>query len=106
MICRYCKKEIEEKELTQTTAYWYSKQNTEGDGKYPCHIQCKKSGEEEEAYACQNIDANCNDCAYFKRGARIDKHTHVGLCAKFNKEVFAQPKVAELNRCFIHRKDI
>lgn len=77
----------------------------------------KKEAELEEAYECQKIDANCNDCKYFDRtrltNNLIDCSTSifprinckVGLCTKHNYNVYASSCSFQGNICFIHRKD-
>lgn len=55
----------------------------------------------------QTIDADCNDCRHFKRGAmcnvpgltRFDGH-----CLKFDKPTFAWPMQYSGHECFEHRR--
>jgi len=113
-----CGKKIEKDDFDVAIGYW-------SPDFRPVHKGCKKRWEQEEAYACQKIDANCNDCKFFKRdiSAKIVdvpkeyqdniKHKFLfppiqgykGKCEKFNVDVYANAKVATGMDCFIHRKD-
>jgi len=67
---------------------------------------CVIIGKKQEAYECQLIDANCNDCKHFDR----DRHnkggnTWRGHCKKFHVEVKACPNYASGYDCFEHRSD-
>ena len=112
--CRYCGKAIEN-DTDTTVSYW-------GVTKFPCHKACKVEGEKTEAYDCQVIDADCNDCFFFQRGQAIfrwlscmDKgkpskryasmEITEGHCLKFHRRAIASPKFASGFECFVHRKD-
>src|SRR2546421_532208 len=45
-----------------------------------------------EAYECQVVDADCNDCKHFRRGALVAKEAWSGHCLKFDRETRAYPK--------------
>lgn len=94
--CRYCGKIVEPEEKVTTLSYWMSIPFT-------CHKRCKDQGEKEEAYECQLIDADCNNCKYFLR-ALASKWTCFGWCAKFTAMTIASPKFATNHKCFTHRK--
>lgn len=97
--CRYC--DVADKVDTLTTAYWV------GGGAFwfACHKSCKVVGEKEEAYQCQLIDEDCNDCKHFVRGERISKKDCKGTCEKLNnKEVVAHVQFCSSHECFEHRK--
>lgn len=53
-----------------------------------------------EAYMCQLIDSNCNDCFYLDRGNK--------KCLKFDKNIQIYPGISQVENkdCFKHRKDI
>jgi len=95
--CRYCKGKVEKENAALTASYWSS-------GWYLCHKDCKQRGEKEEAYECQIIDADCNDCKHFKRGDKTDKGIFEGLCLKFNKQTKAYPNYCSSHACFEHRR--
>ncbi len=114
-ICRYCSKEIEKDQELVTFSYWQGV-------KFFCHKECKTNGEKQESFDCQNIDADCNDCKFFKRGELIKKwlssiidgkpglihfNTEVfnGHCLKFDKITIAQPKKCTMKECFEHRRN-
>jgi len=120
VICRYCNKEIFHGEQSvKTLSYW-------GKLEFVCHAQCKQMGESQEAYECQCIDADCNDCRHYQRGklaplswsivsredgsmyvARYQPNTFIGgTCLKFDKEVQANPNKWSGLECFEHRKYI
>jgi len=106
MKCRFCEKEItEDDEIAYAPSYWWP----HGDI-YPVHKECKKEGKMQEAYDCQCIDADCNDCAFFERKEN-SKWVCYGICrnkdsAEFNKEVKAYPNCWSGRVCFVHRKDV
>lgn len=93
--CRYCGNEVSKEKCVVVSTYW----------KAFYAIACKSCAENgkgyrEEAYLCQCIDADCNDCMYFKR---IDGN--IGECLKFNKSVIACPNFCSGYSCFVHRLD-
>ena len=111
--CYYCKKELKEKDCVITAAYWSGFWMV-------CHKECKESGEKEQAYECQLIDRDCNDCFYFNRMYNVDKWHWLGSCSNENRKPFrpasnyepyldnlvlAQPCTPTLHECFLHRKD-
>jgi hypothetical protein len=89
--CRYCHKLAIDNPVI-TKGYWSSSWAL-------CHPECKKEGEREEAYECQKIDSDCNDCKFFKRIKGIE-----GTCEKFNKKTTANPNFCSSHNCFEHRK--
>ena len=92
--CRYCQNTCPDFYNRKVTkSYWNSVWSIS-------HIPCRENGEKEEAYECQKIDSDCNDCFYFKRIKGSS-----GTCQKFNKEVTARPNFASGFDCFKHRKD-
>ena len=91
-VCRYCNKIIKENEFTITQSYWKALW-------FPCHKSCKDAGYKQEAYDCQCIDSDCNDCKYFKR----DKGNK-GQCLKYNIAVHTSPNFCSGFECFKHRK--
>lgn len=94
-VCRKCDLPIEETDFAIWTTYWGSRWAA-------CHKQCRKEGMSSEAYACQCLDAACNDCKNF---SRIKQGT--GTCLKFNKPVSTASNWFEGRDCFEHRrKDI
>ena len=63
----------------------------------------------EEITECQRIDADCNDCGYFKRGKVITKGSASvieGTCLKTNEPTKAYPNFCSGHDCFVHRKDM
>lgn len=115
--CRYCKQEVTESETAVTNAYWFNTPDV-------CHKSCKNKGVKQEAYDCQLIDSDCNDCKYFKRGkiaekiisklitrdGRIELVIHRpdifdGTCLKFNSPTNGQPNKWTGMKCFEHRRN-
>ncbi len=96
--CYYCKKLVSEEDTAITVGYWTKVKNI-------CHKACKVAGDKEQAYECQCIDADCNDCKYFERDKKIAKGIFSGKCLKFNKKVKAYPVFATGHDCFEHRRD-
>lgn len=99
-ICRYCRKPGTD---DVCFSYWKA-------FRYPCHKLCKKEGARKEAYDCQLIDADCNDCKNFKRGeSKQIQGTSVkwfeGDCSKFNRPTKAFANHASSHACFEHRKE-
>lgn len=112
MNCRYCNQEVTTP--IKTLSYW-------NQHPFICHVECKVSGERQEAIDCQTIDADCNDCKYFQRGevvkrwlsAMINKKAGVllvnmgiikGHCLKFDRPTEAYPHASTGWDCFEHRR--
>jgi hypothetical protein len=99
MNCRYCNQPLSESEAVPTHAYWNAMPGV-------CHKECKVPGEKQEAYDCQLIDADCNDCAFFIRDKeRKLKYGATGTCSKFGTLAVALPKTCSGLKCFSHRRD-
>ncbi len=113
-ICRFCEKEVRNEESVAVHSYW-------GGNEFICHQSCKNEGIKQEAFDCQVIDADCNDCKFFKRGVLIkrllscmenDKPSKKlvnmeifdGHCLKFNKPTLAYPNKWTGRECFEHRR--
>lgn len=96
--CRACGKPVV-KPATMT-GYWAKL-------KYPAHHECVKLGMAKEAFECQKIDSDCNDCAFFERGERWanSKKDFNGFCKKFEKQTTAHVGFASLHPCFEHRRE-
>lgn len=113
--CRYCGQPIEAADLSTTYSYW-------GGFQFACHRKCKDAGIKSEAYDCQVIDADCNDCKHFKRGSIVPHKPEVqaaidsgqcpnfsteiwnGHCLKFDRPTRAFPKKWSGLGCFEHRR--
>src|SRR5258708_1026768 len=98
-ICRYCDKPIADNGRATSHPYWSPVPGS-------CDKACKDAGIREEARLCQIVDADCNDCKYFKRGALLPLQAHVqasidagdapgftsqtftGHCLKFDRPTF------------------
>jgi len=116
-ICRYCAKPIADGEAAPTFAYWFATP-------FVCHPACKDAGIRQEAYECQLIDADCNDCKHYKRGklapimishvrmpnGLIEEVRHQpnviigGHCLKFDEPTTAYPNKWTGRPCFEHRR--
>lgn len=96
-VCRYCANRVAETDAVATHSYWHG-------AKFSSHKSCKASGEIAEAFECQMIDADCNDCRHFNRGQIIGKEIWSGHCQKFNRETKAYPKKWTGRECFEHRR--
>lgn len=112
--CRYCQQPVSEADSTITFSYWWSLE-------FVCHKACKGAGEKQEAFDCQQIDADCNDCKHFKRG-QLEKRLlsciengvagtrwvnmgyFDGHCLKFDRPTIAQPNKWSGLECFEHRR--
>jgi ribosomal protein L36 len=114
--CRYCEMSIQPQTAATTRSYWQNML-------FPCHLACKIRGERDEAIVCQTIDADCNDCRFFKRGQAVmvvcsdyDKKKKVGVivnvstgvstghCLKFDQPTKAYPNKWTGRLCFEHRR--
>lgn len=120
MTCRYCNQPIDPGKEVPTFAYWDSTP-TEQRIVFYCHAACKMDGEKQEAFDCQLIDADCNDCRHFKRG-QVEKRwlscmenkkpsmrlVNMGFihghCLKFDRYTTAQPNKWSGLECFEHRR--
>ena len=125
MTCRYCNQPITEQAiLTHAYAYCYAYWDfgqTESRQQFLCHAECKIEGIKSEAFDCQMIDADCNDCRHFQRGQVVKRWLScienkkpsmrlvnmgiiTGHCAKFNRPTTAQPNKWTGLECFEHRR--
>lgn len=108
--CRYCQKRIWFKAV-KARSYW------EKGTRQLSHARCLVTGFERECIECQKLDADCNDCRYFK-AERNRKHIRYGICMRPKRpegfrdsihagwpHVIARPGSATLMPCFHHRKD-
>jgi hypothetical protein len=59
--CRGCDAVIEAGAFAVWNTYWTAMWA-------PCHAGCREEGMRAEAFECQCIDADCNDCRHFQRG--------------------------------------
>ena len=63
----------------------------------------------EDIIEMQKIDADCNDCAHFRRG-KLAKWPGItmfeGRCAKFDKPAKAFPVQYSGHKCFEHRREV
>ncbi len=86
--------------------YWFTKQQQIQLG----HTDCSGCPEmsPQDIIEMQKIDADCNDCKYFKRG---EFHKGIGLdwfdgyCLKFNRPTKAYPTQFSGWECFEHRRE-
>lgn len=115
--CRYCgivASVLEECAIT--FSYWSA-------FPFVCHKKCMDAGLKLEAFDCQVVDADCNDCKHFKRGQAAPKQVSRwknhkgewvetvynpeiwrGHCLKFDKPTLAFPKFCTGHPCFEHRR--
>ena len=93
--CRVCGTRVERKDFEVYFTYW----TFPGVGPRWCcaHRDCVKAGYAQEAYECQCIDADCNDCKHFDR-----PNSH---CRKLDKPTKANPGQATCHPCFEHRRN-
>lgn len=113
-LCRYCNQPVEPPERVLTHSYW-------GGLPFPCHRACKEAGVKQEAFDCQVVDADCNDCRHFKRGEVVrvllsciengkagQKLVNTGVitghCLKFDRPTKAHPNKWTGWECFEHRR--
>lgn len=104
LICRYCGQPIAAGTAVVTFAYWDWGLPQAKREKFYCHAQCKAAGLKHEAFECQRIDADCNDCKHFARGQIIGTNAIAGQCLKFNKATVAWPNKWRGLDCFEHRR--
>jgi hypothetical protein len=116
--CRYCEDVVmDEASASITHSYW-------SGFPFICHKSCKDEGVKLEAFDCQMIDADCNDCKHYQRGVlapetvsqlkrtdgRIVEVVHKpnvfigGRCLKFNRTTVASPNKWSGYECFEHRR--
>lgn len=99
--CNSCKQPIIGETPVKRNTYWAS---------LPIllHARCLPDFNE-GVVECQRIDADCNDCAHFRRGRMLAKGSgscFEGHCVKFDKLVLAYPNFCSGHPCFVHRKDM
>lgn len=125
--CRFCGEEVSRESAGVIVGYWKPIW-------FIAHKECEVPGKQEEAFECQCIDADCNDCGYFNRGkfnksadakdyriftgdpekdaAEQKKYigdllfidSYDGNCMKYDRPASAWPKSARMLPCFKHRK--
>lgn len=115
-LCRYCDQPVVDDPVI-TYSYWQG-------APFICHRQCKDAGVKQEAFDCQCIDADCNDCKHYRRGRLAPlQRTKVkttdgrtveltfqpevfidGHCLKFDKPTLACPMKWTGHPCFEHRR--
>jgi hypothetical protein len=98
--CRGCGLPIAENDFAVWTTYWQRMFA-------PCHAACRDAGMKKEAYDCQSVDADCNDCRHFQRGERIavgEGAAFEGHCLKYDRPTKALPLFCSGWSCFEHRK--
>ena len=103
MICRYCKQTIEPNDLELAVSYW----TLTGQGPLwePCHKGCKAEGYKREAYECQCVDGDCNDCRHFLRDqGQTGRIAFMGTCQRFHLPTVGRPNHASDMPCFTHRR--
>lgn len=115
-LCRYCGKTIMPEQEGKTSSYWHiaSTGLRAGPLRDVCHEDCKRDGERREAYQCQCIDTNCNDCLYFERdlsyiqprGTAQWEISFPGNCRFFNRPETGSPNYCDPTKteCFVHRR--
>lgn len=112
--CRRCDKLLDEQHFVIGHTYWKHLYQPF------CSEKCREKTEAEDAYSCQCIDADCNDCKHFKREGTFDKDLmqdkkktknlfpriggFKGTCLKYNVPAKAFPMTATGWACFEHRK--
>lgn len=120
-LCRYCNQPVDVlgTDYTYTVAYWHWGHCDKE--RFLCHKSCKVV--KQEAYDCQLIDADCNDCKHFQRGKLAEllismtktpdgrwveiphqPDLFYGHCLKFNRPTVAQPNKWTGMECFEHRR--
>ena len=104
-VCRFCRGPFSEDDPpVPVTSYW-------GAAKDVTHERCRVAGLKDEAYECQKIDADCNDCRDFRAyrkgepGYAVTKHARRGWCQRFDRETVAFPVFCSGRACFTHRRD-
>ena len=94
-VCRYCDQPVADG--VPVFSYWNA-------FRFMAHPACAKDGYRQEAYECQVIDADCNDCRHFQRGSMLSKGIWSGLCSKDGSSVLAYPNFCSGHPCFEHRR--
>ncbi len=88
--------------------YWLTSRER-AQSNHDCEkLRCREL-DAEDILAMQTIDADCNDCGYFKRGEMIKGPgltSFRGHCLKFDKPTRAYPMQYTGHECFEHRRAI
>lgn len=91
MNCRYCKQPLGDDQVA-TFSYWNAV-------KFWCHAACKKLGEAQEAWDCQEVDQSCNWCKHLQRtGPRA------GRCGVTTELLSFHPQDFGGRQCFEARR--
>lgn len=93
--CQYCKTDIPFEAFDYYAGYWTPFLWRQ------VHAECKKEAKDQEVFACQEIDMNCNDCKHLSRTSG-----GAGNCSKLNKPISFIPNTCspQNHECFEHRK--
>lgn len=100
--------------VVSARAYWTSCDQM-------AHPECLDAGFKQEAYECQKLDADCNDCMYFHANVN-GRDIRRGTCGRGAKHpdlpvqaidalvggwpnVVARPVFCSGYPCFVHRRD-
>lgn len=114
--CRFCGAGVLPAEAVTVHSYWQGLPLVS-------HRVCRDAGVKSEAFDCQVIDADCNDCKHFKRGKLVEElksamadgkaamvlfntETFTGHCLKFDRPTLAFPNKWTGRECFEHRRAI
>lgn len=97
--CSYSKDKLTEDTFDYYASYW-----TPNIWK-PVSKEYKSVAKKEEAYMCQCIDADCNDCFFFERGKEAAKGSNYGFCKKKEITTISNVNFCSNRDCFEHRND-
>jgi len=101
--CRKCSKPVTKEDFHVVVGYWTPLW-------FSAHKDCI-SIQAEDAYDCQKIDADCNDCGHFVRGEKLScpgsKYASFkGHCSKWDFKTMGHVNFCTDMPCFEHRKDL
>ena len=86
--CRHCRREVSKEDADVLVGYWVAIW-------FIAHKECVKPGKAEEAYECQKIDADCNDCTHFRRGKHNKRFSSESLLDRSKYAIFTGNQEAD-----------
>jgi len=94
--CRHCGKFVALEDADVIVGYWATIW-------FMAHKDCSKAGKQDEAIACQTIDADCNDCIHFNRGEHNKRFssTHLIDPSKYNLFTGSPERDSEQQKLYI-----
>lgn len=97
--CRHCGKPVRREESGVIVGYWTPIW-------FIAHKECEKLGKADEAYQCQKIDRDCNDCKHFERGQRNKRFSNEFILDPSKYDIYSGNQQADAEEQKRYMKDL